>query len=143
MTEEFKILLDGIEIADEDAEGFDSLEMYQDFTERFLALSSDELEIEITNAEEGILTLLIDDNKLDLTYNTDDEWFDIEYISQLNKYLKDTNLTKKRFCFVEPYGVGDADQGVKIAFIDEQLFITLIEKSYANKNDNATSTHFS
>ena len=91
MTEEFKTLLNGIEIADEDAEVFDDLEMYQDFTERFLALSSDELNIEITNAEEGILTLLIDDNKLDLTYNTDDEWFDIEYISQLNKYLKDTH----------------------------------------------------
>lgn len=142
MTEEFDRLSNGTPFADEDAAGFEDLEMYLDFTERFTQLASEELEIEMGDAEEGKVIVLVNDQEVELTYDIDDEWFAPAYIAPLNLHLKQSEQTSRRFCFVEPYGLANADQGVKIAFIDKSLFETLVNSRHIPESDNEGNTHF-
>lgn len=142
MTEEFDRLSNGTQFADADAEGFEDLETYIEFTGQFTQLASEELEIEIGDAEEGKVIVLVNDQEVELSYDIDDEWFAPEYITPLNLHLKQNEQTNRRFCFVEPYGLHNADQGVKIAFIDKALFETLVNSRHIRESDNEGNTHF-
>ncbi len=131
MTDEYKILNRNVVTVGQDGEAFESFEKYKIFIESLTEISDNELKILVEYIDKDQLLLIINEEKFNVKFNEGYQWFDENVIEKLNLAIKLHKFSEKRFCFIEPFGMAEMDQCINLAFIDKELYDSLLENSYA------------
>jgi hypothetical protein len=123
------------QITGEDAEGgFFEKEGYIEFFNSLIQISNHEFDFEIidnSHTDRIILNLKFQNQSVEFNIGADSDWLDPKAVDCVNQLLELCQMKAKKFYFIIPQGVEEADQCYAITYIPDSVYNELALNGYS------------